>query len=72
MMNKIEKQNFNYHSHTYRCKHASKTAMDRDYVEAAIRAGYTSMAFTDHIPLREKLDFNDNMRMALSSTNEYI
>ena len=72
MMNKIENQNFNYHSHTYRCKHASKTAMDGEYVEAAIDAGYISMAFTDHIPLREKLDFNENMRMALSSTNEYI
>ncbi len=72
MMNKLERQNFNYHSHTYRCKHASKTAMDKDYVDAAIRAGYTSMAFTDHVPLREELDFNENMRMALSSTNEYI
>ena len=62
-MNKLERQNFNYHSHTYRCKHASKTAMDKDYVDAAIRAGYTSMAFTDHVPLREELDFNENMRM---------
>ncbi len=29
----------NFHTHTYRCHHAKGS--DREYVEAAIKAGYT-------------------------------
>lgn len=71
MLNKI-KPDFNYHSHTYRCGHAAKTALDKDYVDAAIKAGFKFMAFTDHVPLSKKYDFEDNMRMSMSSINEYI
>lgn len=38
----------NFHTHTYRCHHAKGT--DRDYVEAAIKAGYTEIGFSDHVP----------------------
>lgn len=36
----------NYHTHTARCGHASGT--DREYVEAAIRAGIKRLGFSDH------------------------
>ncbi len=38
----------NYHTHTRRCKHAS--GEDREYVEAAIRAGIETLGFSDHCP----------------------
>lgn len=38
----------NYHTHTTRCKHAQ--GEDREYVEAAIRAGMKVLGFSDHCP----------------------
>ena len=38
----------NYHTHTIRCNHASGT--DREYVEAAIAAGFKTLGFSDHSP----------------------
>lgn len=39
----------NLHTHTYRCGHA--TGEDREYVEAAIRAGIRVLGFSDHAPM---------------------
>ena len=44
-------QLFNYHTHTYRCGHATGT--DKEYVEAAIKAGYRVLGFSDHAPYKE-------------------
>lgn len=38
----------NYHTHTFRCHHAKGT--ERDYIENAIRAGLTTLGFSDHTP----------------------
>ena len=38
----------NYHSHTYRCRHASGT--EREYVECAIARGLQIFGFSDHTP----------------------
>lgn len=38
----------NYHTHTIRCGHAAGT--DREYVEAAVEAGYQVLGFADHCP----------------------
>ncbi len=38
----------NYHTHTYRCRHA--TGDVADYVEAAGRAGLGELGFSDHCP----------------------
>ena len=35
----------NYHTHTFRCNHATGT--DREYVEAAIRAGVKDVTIMD-------------------------
>jgi len=37
---------FNYHTHTIRCGHAQ--GEDREYVEAAIKAGIQTLGFADH------------------------
>ena len=39
---------YNYHTHTKRCNHA--TGADREYVEAAIKAGIKTLGFSDHAP----------------------
>ena len=38
----------NYHTHTYRCKHA--LGSDEDYVKQALTAGFTIWGFSDHTP----------------------
>lgn len=38
----------NYHTHTYRCHHAR--GEDFEYVEAAIKAGFKTLGFSDHSP----------------------
>ena len=45
-MNKV---NYNYHMHTFRCGHAS--GMDEEYILKAIENGYKIVGFTDHIML---------------------
>ena len=47
-------QEFNYHSHTYRCGHADLDMTDEEYVEAYIKMGFKRMAFTDHCPENNK------------------
>jgi histidinol-phosphatase (PHP family) len=44
-----EKHKTNYHTHTYRCMHAVGDV--RDYCEAAIAAGLTTLGISDHTPL---------------------
>ncbi|MBQ6335340.1 MAG: histidinol-phosphatase [Erysipelotrichaceae bacterium] len=39
---------YNYHTHTARCGHASGS--DEEYVQAAIKAGYKILGFSDHAP----------------------
>lgn len=41
-------QNFNLHTHTYRCHHA--TGGDEQYIRAAIDAGMTTIGFSEHLP----------------------
>ena len=41
---------YNLHTHTYRCSHATGT--EREYIEAAISAGIKIMGFSDHIPFK--------------------
>lgn len=59
----------NYHTHTYRCMHASGS--DEDYVLAAIEAGYTVLGFADHTPWKYDSNFVSKIRMPLSQFNDY-
>jgi len=60
----------NYHVHTHRCKHA--IGRDRDYVEQAIKAGFSEIAFTDHSPWPLLPQETGMVRMQLSSLPEYV
>ena len=62
----------NYHTHTYRCHHASQVP-DEEYVKAAIEAGYSILGFSDHTPWPyegEKPDRRE--RMDMSELQEYL
>ena len=61
-------QNFNYHTHTYRCKHAYGT--DEEFIEAAIQAGYKTLGFSDHAPYRDYP--SDFSHMDWDQLDEYI
>ena len=63
----------NFHTHTYRCHHAKGT--DRDYVdaiEAAIKAGYTEIGFSDHVPYPFPTEYYSDFRMEPDKTEDYV
>lgn len=60
----------NYHTHTFRCKHAS--GEDREYVEKAICAGYTEIGFADHCPWIYPDSFVSGIRMLPSEVDAYF
>lgn len=68
----IEKKNFiplvNYHSHTYRCKHATGEVIE--FVKAASKAGLEIFGVSDHCP------FPDNrwldVRMPYEELDKYV
>ena len=67
----VKKKTYNYHTHTYRCGHASD-AKDEEYVDAARSAGITTLGFSDHIPNTEYEYDEDDIRMNINDTEEYI
>lgn len=60
----------NYHTHTTRCKHARGT--EREYIEAAIRAGIQILGFSDHVPCPFKDGFVSGIRMDMEQAEEYV
>ena len=60
----------NYHTHTYRCHHAVGT--EREYVEAAIRAGLQILGFSDHSPYVFKDGHYSSFRMRPEELPEYV
>ena len=64
-------QNFNYHTHTYRCGHADLSVSDEDYVKLFIEKGFKKIAFTDHCPHRYKFEPINNIRMNYSLKEDY-
>ena len=65
-------QNFNYHTHTYRCKHADDNMNDEEYVKEFIKQGFKRIAFTDHAPDKDEIDKRKYMRMDYSQKDEYL
>lgn len=60
----------NYHTHTYRCKHA--IGEDKEYVEAAIRGGMKVLGFSDHCPWIFEKGYVSQSRMELSMLDNYV
>ncbi len=65
-------QKFNYHTHTRRCGHADNNMTDEDFVKLFIKKGFTKVAFTDHCPEKERIDFRENMRMKYNEKDNYL
>lgn len=60
----------NYHTHTKRCQHAR--GEDREYVEAAIRAGIGVLGFSDHCPWIFPDGYVSNIRMEPRQVDGYF
>lgn len=59
----------NYHTHTWRCNHASGT--EEDYVKAAIRNGMKILGFSDHTPYFFEGDYYSGFRMKRELLPDY-
>lgn len=60
----------NYHTHTWRCRHASGS--ERQYIEQAIAAGISILGFSDHTPCPFPGSYYSDYRMFLHQTEEYF
>ena len=65
-------QDFNYHTHTYRCGHADLSMDDEDFVIELLNKGFKKMAFTDHVPTKDGIDNERYMRMPFEEKDEYL
>ncbi len=59
----------NYHTHTYRCRHAAGT--DEEYVQSALQAGFDTLGFADHAPWPFKNGFESTIRMTADQWDGY-
>lgn len=60
----------NYHTHTYRCRHAVGT--ERQYVLNAIKSGFVDLGFADHCPWPFDDDFESTCRMHVEEFGGYL
>lgn len=60
----------NYHTHTYRCNHASGT--DEDYVIKALENGFSVLGFSDHAPYPYYNGYIAPYRMQPSDKQAYL
>lgn len=62
---------YNYHTHTTRCHHA--TCGVRECIESAVEAGYAKLGFSDHSPMPFKTPgYDSGFRMALDDAPGYF
>lgn len=67
---KIRKMIANYHTHTWRCKHAS--GEEREYVESAIAGGLKILGFSDHTPMPYEGNYVSSTKMDLNQLEDYV
>ena len=60
----------NYHTHTYRCNHA--TGVEEDYIKRAISCGVKIMGFSDHAPISFTDKYNTGWRVPVDKAQEYV
>ena len=60
----------NYHTHTYRCHHASGN--EREYIEKAIAEGLEIMGFSDHVPMPFPDGHQSGFRIRIEELEDYI
>ena len=61
---------YNYHTHTYRCGHASGTP--EEYIKKAIDGGITKMGFSDHASFVFPDGHESGFRVPRKQTEEYV
>jgi histidinol-phosphatase (PHP family) len=59
----------NYHTHTWRCNHATGT--EREYIETAKRNGLKRLGFSDHTPYLFTPPYYSRFRMKPELTGDY-
>lgn len=60
----------NYHTHTFRCGHASGT--EREYIENAIRGGFKILGFSDHSPFLFPDSTESQFRVKTAMAEDYF
>ena len=60
----------NYHTHTWRCLHATGT--EREYVENAIQGGLQILGFSDHTPMPYPNGYVSPLKMRLDQLEDYV
>ena len=60
----------NYHTHTWRCKHAEED--ERAYVERAIEGGLSELGFSDHTPYIFPEGYYSSFRMFPDQVEDYV
>lgn len=61
---------YNYHTHTWRCGHASGT--EEEYVQRAIKCGIKHMGFSDYVPFVFPDGSQSGYRIPMEQAEEYI
>lgn len=61
---------YNYHTHTYRCHHATGT--EREYVERAVANGIKYMGFSEHMPFMFPDGHQSHYRMWVEDVKSYF
>ena len=69
-MGAIQALKANYHTHTFRCRHAE--GGDEAYVQEAIRGGFQLLGFADHVPWPFAGGYVSPIRMPMSELPYYI
>ena len=59
----------NYHTHTWRCNHATGT--EEEYVKAAIAQGFDILGFSDHTPQLFPEGYRSGFRMEVGELADY-
>lgn len=60
----------NYHTHTWRCNHASGT--EEEYVKQALKAGLKILGFADHTPYVFPEGYYSRFRMTMDQLDDYV
>lgn len=61
---------YNYHAHTFRCRHATGT--EEEYIQRAIANGVKYMGFSDHSPFRFPDGFESGHRVLTCEIASYF
>ena len=61
---------YNFHTHTYRCRHASGS--DEEYIKSAMEAGIKYLGFSDHAPYIFPDGYENSYRVQMCNAESYV